>query len=677
RPRSILKFKKYIFMFFALLLAIIWVNHYTKSKSSRKVPIEDLPAVENKSHEELIPTPRTESPQEKRLRLFRERLFDDDKEHKVTTTEQPYNLEETDYDVDLSEIQRSRRKRKKATSFFVMNPMCKIPYVDPFSKDALAILKPVPLDKCSKEGPIFELKFVQKLQRYRLRVNTTMLAKLVPNLPKYICKYREVTNDTISLWKTFENEAVIDWIPSGIVAECHVAQKGLRTIQEDAFPLVQMPYRRVHVESDPLKKRPSVLILGLESVSRMNFKRNMPKTAEFVEQEGWFELKGYNKVGDGAFSNLCAILGGAKSDVTCEQRFPLIWQAFRKAGYTTAFGEDSLESSVPSGFSTDYQFRTLLEDIGQSMGSVTRFGRKYCIGRRPSASYLLDFCLQFAQRVIVELDQPALGLFWSSTFTSDYRHGPTSLDERLVEFFRSMSEHHVLERSIVILLSDQGQMSGDLVNLPDGYLEERLPMMHIHLPPWFREAYPRFAGNLQDNRNRLTSPFDLHNTLRHILNLKALNPKEMVSLMSCRNTQSLLHLVPFNRSCEEACIGLHSCSCDDFELLPNDMGAYHLAKSLVSHINFWMLKKGFNLHCQRLRLSNLDYAERTFEKRNIMVVRLRVLTYPLESILSATLRYNLESGKVLALNIKDVSNLSSHSSSDCVKDRTAKKFCVC
>ncbi|XP_020804809.1 uncharacterized protein LOC110181412 [Drosophila serrata] len=262
-----------------------------------------------------------------------------------------------------------------------------------------------------------------------------MIAKLKPNLRKYSCKYREVSNDTNTPWRIFQDEAIIDWTPRGIVAECHVALTIPKTIQKDAFPLVQVPYRSARVESDPLNRKPSVLILGLDSISRMNFKRSMPKTAEFVKQEGWYEMEGYNKMGDIAFSNLCAILGGSKSHIVCEQRFPLIWKAFKDAGYTTAFGEDSVELSVPPGLRTDYQLRTLLEDIGESMASVTRFGMKFCLGRRLSFSYLYDFCMQFAQRLIEDLDQPAFGVFWSSTFTNDYRQGPTSLDENLWSIF--------------------------------------------------------------------------------------------------------------------------------------------------------------------------------------------------------------------------------------------------
>lgn len=419
-------------------------------------------------------------------------------------------------------------------------------------------------------------------------------------------------------------------------------------------------------------------MLGLDSLSRMNFKRTMPRTAKFVQEAGWFEMEGYNKAGDSALSSLCAIFGGAKSDTSCMNLFPVMWQAFKRAGYTTAFGEDILESSVPPGLRTDYQLRALLEDISMSMGSGRRLGFQSCIGRRLSFSYLYDFCIQFAQRVIEELDQPAFGLFWSSSFTRNHHLGATGLDQKFVEYLELMREHKVFEHAIVVLFSDQGQPSGELVDLADGYLEERLPLLHIHLPPWFRAAYPKFADNLLSNRNRLSSPFDLHNTLRHILNLKASVPEQLATLAKCRNSQSLMHLIPLNRSCEEACIGLHWCACNEFELMSNNADSYYLGKVFVYHINGWMLHSNHNRVCQRLRLSGVDYVERAVaeDHGSIGIFRLRISTLP-EGVFQSTVRYDMGQGKMVDINVKEISSMSDLNHGDCVKDSTAKKFCYC
>lgn len=54
----------------------------------------------------------------------------------------------------------------------------------------------------------------------------------------------------------------------------------------------------------------SVLFVGIDSISRTNFVRSLPKTYKYVENNGWLSLDGYNKIDDNTFPNLMAILTG-------------------------------------------------------------------------------------------------------------------------------------------------------------------------------------------------------------------------------------------------------------------------------------------------------------------------------------------------------------------------------
>lgn len=49
-------------------------------------------------------------------------------------------------------------------------------------------------------------------------------------------------------------------------------------------------------ESESEKRPLSVLMLSIDSISRLNLIRAMPMTAQHVYDTGWFELQGYNKV---------------------------------------------------------------------------------------------------------------------------------------------------------------------------------------------------------------------------------------------------------------------------------------------------------------------------------------------------------------------------------------------
>lgn len=44
------------------------------------------------------------------------------------------------------------------------------------------------------------------------------------------------------------------------------------------------------------EKPPSVLMIGIDSISRVNLIRAMPKTARYLYENEWFEMSGFNKV---------------------------------------------------------------------------------------------------------------------------------------------------------------------------------------------------------------------------------------------------------------------------------------------------------------------------------------------------------------------------------------------
>ena len=95
----------------------------------------------------------------------------------------------------------------------------------------------------------------------------------------------------------------------------------------------------------------SVIIFGTDSVSRLNFRRHLPQTFEFLTKElGAYEFLGFNKVADNTFPNLMPILMGLSDEElanhTCLPRMrekfddcPIIWKDFKAKGYITSFIE--------------------------------------------------------------------------------------------------------------------------------------------------------------------------------------------------------------------------------------------------------------------------------------------------------------------------------------------------
>lgn len=74
-----------------------------------------------------------------------------------------------------------------------------------------------------------------------------------------------------------------------------------------------------------LTRKLSVLMIGIDSVSRLNFLRSAPITDKYLRDTGWVRLNGYNKMADNTFPNLMAILTGqslAQSYSRCKPTVP-------------------------------------------------------------------------------------------------------------------------------------------------------------------------------------------------------------------------------------------------------------------------------------------------------------------------------------------------------------------
>lgn len=90
------------------------------------------------------------------------------------------------------------------------------------------------------------------------------------------------------------------------------------------------------------------------------------------------------------------------------------------------------------------------------------------------------------------------------------------------------------------------------------------------MPRSFQEKYPNEMKNLRLNSRKLTTPFDIHETLKHILNFDTdsdsggggrRKPSSPSSTSPPPRGISLLKHISANRSCEDAQIEAHWCSC--------------------------------------------------------------------------------------------------------------------
>ncbi|XP_041448154.1 uncharacterized protein LOC111070500 isoform X2 [Drosophila obscura] len=463
-----------------------------------------------------------------------------------------------------------------------------------------------------------------------------------------------------------------------------------RVVQADAFSFAQYPDYRNETNDDWRGAHyPSVFLFGIDSMSRMNFRRTMPLTSEFTRQQGWYEMEGYNTVGDNTLPNLLAVLTGRSSkrwahdcNLNNPACFVYLWDYFRSAGYMTAYAEDLPSKStfdyLKSGFTrkpVDFYLRPFLVILENVLKTVEWLDQKYCLGRRTSFSYVFDYAKQLIQRFVKETPKPLFGIFWTSSCTHDHPRGGELLDESFVNYLEQFKAYGLFDNAIVVLLSDHG--FGGLAEQPSGFLEERLPMLHIYLPPWYRRRYPQVARALQLNRNRLTSSFDLRMGILSIL--VQVRPQLRSRSWSCEGCRSIFEVVPSDRGCDDAKIPYHSCACNSYVPVPISDIVQRLATAVVQRMNEFLTQLDLNFECGKLYLRKVLSAKLPVHLDGVGmgIYQLEFITSPNGGKFRSFVRMD-DTSKLIEIELEGISRLNSYrNESYCVKDAMAKKICAC
>ncbi|EDW12006.2 uncharacterized protein LOC6576575 [Drosophila mojavensis] len=504
--------------------------------------------------------------------------------------------------------------------FNVFDHVCKIPRVDPFSPDVMAIFEPPKPKTCTDQPGLFTVRYNKQQKLYLLRFNKSLFVKLFPSVTHYACVFYEIVSGPSDkpIWNkgspfTCSNRIVPRSI-QGIVVECFELGNKSRILQRDAFSFVQHLVGRNEANDEKRSRAyPSVIMLGIDSMSQMNFQRTMPMTAKFVRQTGWSDMLGYNGLFNNGFKNMFDLLSGGSPQLWeqhcdvkrlgCLDTITFLWNHFHNSGYLTAYAEDSLSLAFTRK-PVDYYlypilkvFKEIMEREGRGQGESD-----YCLGRRESFHYVFESCLQLVQRFMNETPKPLFGLYWTKTFSHEDFSAAARVDRNFVRYLELYREHGLFDKAVVILFSLHGQRKGPLMRLASGFLEERLPMLHIYLPPWYRKQYPDVRNALEVNRRRLCSTYDLHLTIKNLLTQVHPNLEFEVVCNSC---MSLLYIIPENRSCAGANIPEWICSCEPCRRVPNTELMRTWAKLIVFRINQYLARKKLIRYCSHLKFEHL------------------------------------------------------------------------
>ncbi|XP_063987795.1 uncharacterized protein LOC135167968 isoform X2 [Diachasmimorpha longicaudata] len=472
--------------------------------------------------------------------------------------------------------------------YLVWNPKCHMPSKNPLDSSIIKYVKKIKFEPCSTGPP---LSFIEK------SVNGSFALVIDPKVAKkykkFICCWTPITRPVLQEplpkhWDSkidrgkcqdFDNR--VDLPPDLEIVMLTCRQKGPSTRHSNKPHIL---YENVHAIWNPAKvqsrlnqttdqrPKPSIIILGVDSISNLNFQRALPKTKHYLTDTGWINLEGYNKMGDNTFPNLMAILTGlnysdAYKNCPPTQAYgldncPFLWQNFRNAGYVTAYAEDWVEISTFNyqkvGFvnpPTDYYMRPYMTAAEKFLKGKRKFqSNYYCTGPELAIDRIFNSALDFAKTF---LGSPYFGFFWSNTVSHQNLNAPSSMDDHFLDMLKKFAKSGVTDDALMVFMSDHGMRWGSLRETFIGWYEERLPFIYIRLPESMKND-ESVLRSLRINGHRLTSPYDLYETLRDIV-VEAGGQAEAST--GCPTCHSLLKPVPSVRGCEDAGISSHWCTC--------------------------------------------------------------------------------------------------------------------
>ncbi|XP_035225967.1 uncharacterized protein LOC118198414 [Stegodyphus dumicola] len=592
--------------------------------------------------------------------------------------------------------------------FVLFTQGCKVPKYDPFDKTILEYYKNISGDiECSGKSYL-------NVVNNKVILDKTHIQKDFKG-KKIVCTYRSIlrnpNNDTSRADNKFEysKEKMLKFgedLPSEFVK---VFCRTNSTVVYEEFlastPLKpQVEERCEKSASKRLTKTPlNIIVVGIDSISKLNFERHFKTTSEFVRNNlKMFEFHGYMKVADNTFPNLTPMLTGhfIKHYYTSKNKdryfddLDFIWKNFSVMGYRTLLAEDAPDMAtynyVKNGFQfppTDYFFRPFtiaIEDTPWHKRSKVD-----CLQAKPEIKVLFDYLRSFLSTME---SRPYFAFTWAARLTHGKLNKAGLADKPAFELLSDIKNMGLLNKSMLIFMSDHGIRFGGIRKTYIGKVEERMPFLFISFPPWFLQAYPKIAQNLELNQYRLTTPFDIHETFVDLYQM-------MSNDYNYSHTPygiSLFKEIPVERNCNSAFILPHWCVCHDYHKIPSkDASSRKVANILLEAVN--NITKPYRDSCAELKLSSiidvrvskpikemLTYSEleRAGDEKSVVFddsigshleYQVTLQAEPGGAEFESTLQYIKE-----AFKLGDISRINKYGNQgDCIDDSEMRKYCFC
>ena len=200
-----------------------------------------------------------------------------------------------------------------------------------------------------------------------------------------------------------------------------------------------------------------------------------------------------------------------------------------------------------------------------------RSGPNKCHNKIPTYITWLDQI-----KIFIESSKKKQMPFFSFSFLTEYTHDDlavsSNLDKHLKDFLHNLMKNGDLDNTMFFFLSDHGnRLQKYSYVTSNGRSERYMPFLSIKLPKKLKGS--EFHKRALENKNKLVTLFDVHQTLRHFLYLNTFDT-ENAKIKTCKNLFktnsiyqrnlrgiSLLYKIPQNRTCLNALISEEFCNC--------------------------------------------------------------------------------------------------------------------
>ncbi|KAJ8921409.1 hypothetical protein NQ315_003027 [Exocentrus adspersus] len=590
----------------------------------------------------------------------------------------------------IDKVQLDSSPFRENKKYIIDTPGCRIENLNPYSEEIKEYIYTIKKITCRNKG------LLTYISRFKDKVILNLNMSLLPEYSIFHvdCCYSVISRNPTGS-KPDDNISFSDCIPFHDTV--HIKHDFIRVECSNFF---QKVYVNVHSTLQPPKEvatnaaDPNVLLIGIDGVSRSNLIRSMPRTYQFCERNRWINLKGYNKIADNTYPNLMAVLSGmnfSQAESVCDpydkvaldncQHF--IWREFKRHNYSTAYAEDTSRIGtfnwIKAGFTnppTDYYFRPYFlaaEDLSIKYLCL----RAHCTGPEKTGIRMQNLIKDFVSTI--RNATPGFGLFWMNSFSHEDVNCPSSLDDDFVDFFEEMERGGEFNNTIVIFFSDHGFRFGKIRLTHTGWMEERLPFIYIRIPESFRLKHLEAYSNLVSNSDKLTTPYDIHMTLQHILSLSNKNYVESPS-QGCPQCKSLFKPIESSRTCGTSGIPQPYCTCSRYENLSKKTPLVReVANFFISHINNLVKSYGeASKGCSVYFLDKISHAKSLVIEKNVEEnVLVGVVANP-DAIFEANVKVIYNSNATKTFTLMETNRLDRYAPKTfCVQNSPVQMYCYC